>query len=119
MITLPDPDGSGFLVWAIAANMNASEVQVGGHFRYTISASGETIEGRDRLFKSCLVLSLSPKDLPKGAKLAGLSMGWIVSDTPLEIHVFLQRYAKLPFMIMTTSNQKMWEVDQGKITKKN
>lgn len=115
VIILPDPDGSGLLVWAIAATTNASDVQVGGHFRYTVSQSGDAIESRDRLFRSCLVLSTKPKNMPKGASLAALSMGWIVSDTPLEIHVMLQRYAKLPFMIMTTSNGKMWEVKNGKI----
>lgn len=116
VITLPDPDGDGYLVWAIAANLDPSAVQVGGHYRYTISADGKTIERRDRLFKSCLVLSLKPDGLPEGASLAALAMGWIVSDTPLEIHVFLQRYVKLPFMI-STPNNLLWKVDEGVISK--
>ena len=119
VITLADPDGAGYLVWAIAANLDPNAVQVGGHYRYTLSADGKRIEKRDRLFKSCLELSLKPKDLPEGASLAALSMGWIVSDTPLEIHVFLQRYAGLPFMIMTTSNNRMWKVEAGAISALN
>jgi len=118
-ITLPDPDGDGFLVWAIAANMEPYSVQVGGHYRYTISADGKAIESCDRLFKSCLTLSLAPENLPEGAKLSALTMGWIVSDTPLEIHVFLQKYAGLPFMVMTTSNSKLWVVENDMISEFN
>jgi hypothetical protein len=115
LISLPDPDGSGFLIWAIAANMNADEVQVGGHFRYTVSADGGTIEQRDQLFRSCLALPKRPPNAPKDTKIAALTMSWLVSDTPLEIHVFLQRYARLPFAMVTASNGKMWSVENGHI----
>jgi hypothetical protein len=92
-------------------------VQVGGHFRYGISQSGEKLLSKEQLYKSCLVIDRSPAGLPTGTKPEGLYMSWIVSNTPLEIHVFLQLYAHTPFTIGTVGSKTLWSIEDGHISR--
>jgi hypothetical protein len=110
LISLPKSDRSGILVWVIAANTDANQAQIGGHFRYGISDSGEKLLSKDQLYNSCLVL-------PNNAKSVELFMTWLVSDTPLEIHVFLQLYAHKPFYIGTLGSKTIWKIDDGHISR--
>lgn len=115
LICLPDPDGEGLLVWAVAAILKNGEVPVGGHYRYTVADGGRKIVARDQLFKGCLTFDRNMAQPGSGQTPVGFAMGWLVSDTPLEIHVFAQRYAGVPFSIMTVDNQSMWMVEGGRI----
>jgi hypothetical protein len=51
-VVLKDPDGSGFLVYALALADTKRMIQTGGHFRVTVSADGGTVEGIDLLSPS-------------------------------------------------------------------
>src|SRR5205823_2130501 len=46
-VVLKDPDGSGFLVYALALADTKRMVQTGGHYRVTVSADGRTVERID------------------------------------------------------------------------
>jgi hypothetical protein len=111
-IALKDPQGDGWLVWAIAATTDPDAVIVGGHYRFTISADGAAIRQKDPLSRGCLTLS------QKGAARAqevGVFMSHLVSLTPVETHVFANLNYKIPFHV-GTADGTVWRVDQGRIS---
>lgn len=114
VVILRDPEGDGFLVYALAATTEANAVMVGGHYRFTISRDGRRLERSDELFKSFMVLSTKPKDMPEGRTLAALTVTTLVSDLPLETHVYLSLLHRMPFYV-GTANGHAWKVEKGKI----
>jgi hypothetical protein len=111
---LDDPDGEGFLVYALAATKDPNEVVAGGHSRITVSKDGTKVESVDRLSRSLLVL---PKSGPGGAsKAKALTMTHVVSPTPVETHVFLSLQHKMPFYV-ATGEKEVWKVEKGTIKK--
>jgi hypothetical protein len=52
----------------------------------------------------------------KGAKPVGIAVSHVVSDTPLETHVFLSLQEKLPFWV--TAGGRTWIVENGAIREK-
>ncbi len=109
---LKDPDGDGWLVWMLAPSPSAAAIPIGGHYRFTISADGGTVERRDALSASCFTLD-RPK-LPPGSKVEGLFVTHIISPTPVETHVFLSLLYRQPFFV-GTSKDKIWVVAKGQI----
>ncbi len=112
-VVLPNIGANGFLVYALAATMDPNLVIIGGHYRFTISSDGRRIEQTDRLSKSCL--TLDKRDGASGSALAALSATHIVSDTPVETHVFLNLLNKLPLFIGTMDG-KVWKIENGSIS---
>ncbi len=106
-VVADDPDSDGWLVWLLTSTTDANIVPVGGHYRFTISADGMTILGRDQLSNSCLAM---PKSEPSpGRQLAGLVVSQIVSQTPVETHVFLSLQNRLPIYVGV--GDKIFEVN--------
>jgi hypothetical protein len=114
-VVLPDPDGAGFLVYALAATKKPDEVLIGGHYRFTIDPNAMVIERVDRLFRSCLTIP-APKREP-GKDPVEMLASHVVSDTPLETHVFLSRMHGFPFLIITPGSDTVWRIADGKIAK--
>ena len=114
-VVLPDVGGDGFLVYALAATLKPNLFFVGGHYRFTVSANGDRIERTDRLFKSCLKLDRTQRDIPKDFNYFVTD---VVSDTPLETHVYISLLLGRPFLVITSRNRQVWEVQDGKIHKK-
>lgn len=113
-VVLPDVDGKGFLVYALAATTDPNLVFIVGHYRMTVSEDGTKVERVDRLFRSCLVFNKS--DVPKDSETAGLYASHVVSDTPLETHVFVSLAQNQPLFIVTMDGQ-MWKIEKAKISK--
>lgn len=111
-VVLRDIDGEGFLVYALAATTDPNLVYIGGHYRITISKDGTEIEQIDRLFKSCLVLDRN--DVLKDGKPAFMVGSHVVSNTPVETHVFVSLLHNLPLFIVTMDGEK-WKIDKGEI----
>lgn len=110
-VVADDPDSDGWLVWLLTSTTNANIVPVGGHYRFTISADGMTVVSRDQLSNSCLAMEKpTPSD---GDQLAGLGVNQIVSQTPVETHVFLSLQNRLP--IYVAAGDKVFEVDGAAI----
>lgn len=109
---LKDPDGDGWLVWMLAPSPGENVIPLGGHYRFTISADGSTVEERDALSGGCLTVA-KPK-LPPGAKAGGVMVSHLVSPTPLETHVFLSLLYRQP-MFVTTGKNQLWVVGSGQI----
>jgi hypothetical protein len=110
---LDDPEGKGFLVYGLASTMDPNEMVVGGHYRVTVSAEGK-VQRVDALSRSLLVLKKNSG--PKGEKTVASVMTHIVSDTPVETHVFVNLLHKQPLYV-TTSEKVIWKVEEGEITR--
>jgi hypothetical protein len=107
---VPNPSGKGFLVYAIAVSKDHANVMLGGHHRFAVSADGHTLEHEDALSTSCLNVPLAKLDLSDGNK--GVAVRANLSDTPLEIHVYLSLSYKMPLYVVTR-DLKMWKVEKG------
>ena len=109
---LQDPDGDGFLVYALGATTNPDEVVMGGHFRVTVSADGENAERVDALSKTLVV---NNKKGPTGTPTAALWMVQLVSSKPVETLVYTSRLANLPIIVATNPGGRIWEIANGEI----
>jgi hypothetical protein len=102
-----------WLVYALPASTDPDKIIIGGHYRFQVSPNGQELMRSERLSKSCLTLSKSPGNIPKGADLAGLYFSHLTSDTPTETHVFLNLAYETPFSI--AAGQSVWMIQGGKI----
>lgn len=57
---LDDPDGSGFLVYALARSTKPNEMILGGHFRITVSADGMNAERVDNISRRVIRQPIAP-----------------------------------------------------------
>ena len=109
---LNDPDGSGFLVYALAATNKRDEMFVGGHFRITVSADGSTVERIDDLSKGLLRFKLEgDKKLELNASAQAVN-----SNHPVETFVYSSYLYHIP-MFVGTKDKAYWVVNDGKIHK--
>lgn len=110
-VVLADPDSEDWLVWLLTPVPSAGAVPIGGHIRHRVSADGLTLLSREPLSRSCL--TLEPSTTPDGSTTAGLFATHIVSDTPVETHVFLSLQSGLPLYVGT--GDIVWLVDGATI----
>lgn len=108
-----DPDGDGWLVWLLAPSLSADAVPVGGHYRFTVSQDGRTLERTDALSASCLLMDRRPPE--KDGATTMMFVTHIVSPEPVETHVFLSLLYRTPIAV-GTRDKKVWLVEGGKIT---
>src|SRR5260370_33622667 len=110
-VVLDDPDGSGFLVYALA--QSTDRIVAGGHFRVTVSADGEKAEQVDALSRSLLFAPPPPKG-SEGTKPLTVSMSQIVSDKPLETCVYTSLHDKV-MVFVGMMDGKVWSFVGDKI----
>ncbi len=113
-VVLNDPNGSGFLVYALGRTNNANDIVLAGHFRVTVSADGGKAERIDALSKT-LAIQHGGEGLPVGYHLAGLTMAQIVSSKPLETLIYTSNVTKMPITVATVPDGRIWEVENGKV----
>jgi hypothetical protein len=106
---LNDPDGSGFLVYALGATTDPDEVVLAGHFRVTVSADGLKRERVDALSRTLVV---QPKNLKSGT--VALFLIQLVSDKPVETLIYTSNLVRLPIAV-GTPNRHVWSVANGKM----
>ena len=117
-VVLPDPARKGLLVYVLAATDEANKILVGGHYRFLISRKGDKILRTDPLFKSFLVLDKKKlaEEAPKeGTEAIGYFVTNLVSELPLETHVFLSLTHKMPFVVTTKGGNILgsrWKPDR-------
>jgi hypothetical protein len=116
-IVLDDPDGSGFLVYALGQSPKRGDVVIHGHFRVTVSADGEKSERVDALSHTLLTESDLPAGLPQGTHLVGAAIMQMVSSTPVETLLYASNMMKMPLYVATPPNGQAWVIENGKITK--
>ena len=115
-VVLDDPDGSGFLVYALGRTNNPNDNILAGHFRVTISADGGKAERVDALSRS-LAIQRNGEGLPVGSHQVGMYMVQIVSSKPLETLIYTSNLTKMPIAVATPPNGQVWFIENGKITK--
>jgi hypothetical protein len=113
-VVLDDPDGSGFLVYALGRTNNPADVVLAGHFRVTVSADGAKPERVDALSRS-LAIQHGGESLPVGSHLVGMTTVQIVSSKPLETLLYTSNLTKMPIYVATVPHGRIWEVANGKI----
>lgn len=114
-VVIRDVEGDGWLVWLLAPSPARDAIPFGGHYRFSISADGQTVNRVDALSASCLTMDAKP-NVPAGAKSAALYVTHIVSPTPVETHVFLSLMYRTPIFV-GTGKDTIWIVDKGKISR--
>lgn len=115
IVYLKDPQKDGFLVYLLAATTEPNTIVVGGHYRMTISKDGRTLIQSDKLFKNPMIINTDEANRPKDQTLAGLCVSTLMSDLPLETHVYLSLLHKQPFFV-STADQRIWKVENGSIS---
>ncbi|MDE2181869.1 MAG: hypothetical protein KGJ78_02485 [Alphaproteobacteria bacterium] len=108
-----DPHGKSWLVWVMSVTKDPQQMMIGGHERFTISADGKSIIQKDALSKSCLMLS---KTGQSGEKPVAYYFTHIVSNTPVETHVFASLSYRATFFVGTSATD-VWSIEGGRITK--
>lgn len=105
-LVVDDPDGSGFLVYAMPTK--PGEVVLGGNFRVTVSADGSKAERVDAMARTLLPAPKPPKGAD-GNKLVAVTMSQLVSNRPLETCVYTSLHDKVFVSVgMVNDNAKVW-----------
>jgi hypothetical protein len=107
---LNDPDGSGFLVYALAAFAKPDEIYTGGHFRITVAANGVVAERIDDLSTGIARL---PEPRTQVVAIVSTQMA---GNTPIETWLYSSHLYHLP-VYLGTKNGSEWLVWNGKIHK--
>ena len=115
-VVLDDPAGRGFLVYYLRSKTAPEAIPVGGHYRITVSEDGRAARQVDRLFASFLTVDRS--QLSNGGTMVAATMSHVISNTPLETHVFLSLQEHLPFYVITPDGRR-WLVADGAIALTN
>ena len=113
-LAMADPGSDRWLVWALATAPEPGAVAIGGHIRFTISADGNTVINRDALSLSCIVIT--PEPPPPGKQSMAALVTHLVSDAPVETHVFVNLLYDLPLLV-EIPGQSMWQIEHGHIRK--
>lgn len=113
-VVLDDPDGSGFLVYALGTTRRPDRVVLGGHARVTVSADGITVKRMDRLSHTLMVEDPKHQGVPKETNLVGSIYNQIVSDKPVETLIYTSRLSGRPIFVQTPDG-KMWQVANGRM----
>lgn len=112
-IVLKDPFSDSWLVYWLAATLEHGVIPIGGHYRFTVSFDGSTIEHADKLSASCL--KLDKKKIPPDTDFKAFVVSHVVSDTPIETHVFYSLLHDVDIAVATPENTH-WMVSKGKIS---
>ena len=109
-VVLSDPDGSGFLVYALATFRDRSAIYLGGHFRVTVSVDGTKAERIDDLCRGIIRNST-----PANAQFVAMGTAQAVdSKYPVETVIYESNVYKIPIGVGTRDGT-IWMVENGKI----
>ncbi len=100
----------GILVYLLAGSSKPDVAIFGKHYRALVSMDGRRIEYMKPLSKGILE---TPTRGPNGEKPKALVVSHLVTDYPLETHVFTSLLLGLPVYVIT--NRGIWCVDGDKI----
>ena len=112
-VVLPREGEPGWLAYALAATSDPNLLLVGGHYRATVSADGQTILDWRGFAKDCPVLKMPERD-ESDLDLASYTVVHVLDDRPTEIHVFLNLLCGRPLYVVT-ADRRVWCVEEGGI----
>jgi hypothetical protein len=97
------------LVYLLAAEQREGEMVFGIHYRVLVSQDGTSIKEAVPLSKSALVVGPPGRDVPPGATAVAAMVSQIVTDWPLETHVFVSLlHHRQPIYVVT--RRGVWRV---------
>jgi hypothetical protein len=97
----------GWLVYLVPAGTEPNLVRVGGHYRVHVSADGTQAISVTPFSKSCLTINLQQP----GLRVEGIFIDQVVTDTPVESHVFLNLLHRLDVVVVT--RKAVWKLWRG------
>jgi hypothetical protein len=103
----PETPDAAIDVYALSAQVDADVFPFGGHFRATLSPSGE-IAAQRAFTNACLNM---PRQQNGQGTPAAFMITHLLDPIPTEIHVFLSIWAQLPVFVGTANPRRLWEVD--------
>jgi hypothetical protein len=106
-VVLDDPDGTGFLVYALALADTRRTIQTGGHFRVTVSAEGGTVERIDFISAFIQIKAHEP-DIITSTQHS--------SNLPAETWLYTSHVYRVPILV-GTKDRAFWIIANGKIEK--
>jgi hypothetical protein len=109
---LDDPDGSGFLVYALAATNKIGEQLFGGHLRISVSADGNKAERIDKLSKG--ILQAHPPGREKELDL--IAFYDPSGNIPPETYIYSSKLYNLPLFLAMKDGSR-WEIWNGRMHK--
>lgn len=107
-----EEDDKYLVYWLIGTNVHG-EIPVGGHYRFTFDKNDLNNFTKERLSKSCLMLN-PQRETEEGAEVMGVAFSHVVSENPLETHVFLS-YLYGAMAVITGNGNYL--IQDGNITK--
>ena len=108
---LDDPDGDGFLVYALAATRTNDEILTGGHYRVTVSADGLKAERVD------LLSQLIRQEKHNGDKqTVAVSATQLSSNVPVETWLYSSHLYEMP-MYVGCKDGSIWAIVNGRIVR--
>jgi hypothetical protein len=102
---------SGMLVYLIAGTKQPKVAVLGKHYRVLVSEDGRTVKRTEPLSKTVFEL---PYGASPGSTTAALAITHLVTDYPLETHVFASLLYRLPIHVATARG--LWRVDGATIS---
>jgi hypothetical protein len=112
---LDDPDGNGFLVYALGTGSKRHEFVLAGHFRITVSADGRKAERVDPLSESLLMGSTKQELSARDYRKVGDYFNQVVSNKPVETLIYTGRLTGKHVWVGTPDG-KLWLIDNGKMS---
>ena len=112
-VVLDDPNGNGFLVYALGAGGQGQYV-LAGHVRVSVSADGATVKRIDPLSHTLVIEDQKHNSMAKDNTPIGLIYSQIVSNKPVETLIYISNHARQPVFV-GTPDHKMWQVANGKM----
>jgi len=116
-VVLDDPDGNGFLVYALARGSKRGDVGVHGHFRVGVSADGTQARRIDALSHSVDIENRYADPSPAGYQRVVFVTSQTVGTRPLETLVYASNLMNLRFVVATLPDGQAWRIQNGKIHK--
>lgn len=107
-----DPDGSGFLVYALAAFTVKDPIHTGGHVRITVSGDGAKVKRIDQLSHGII-----EQKADRGTEMVAVSTAQAVDTKyPVEAWLYTSHLYHLP-MYVAANNGSIWACVNGRIVR--
>jgi len=112
-VVLDDPKRGGWLVYALASTTDPNIMLMGGHYRMSVPKDPAEKIQVDALSRSLVAIQKSPKE--EKEKVVGSVISHLVSNTPVETHIFGSLHYNTPFYVVIVDGAKVWKVENGKM----
>lgn len=109
----PERPGGPIIAYIMTSTTDPKTVPLGGHYSVEVAADGSV--GPIRHFtKACIDMPMSKR--PPVGEPAAFVVTHLLDPTPTELHVFSSLTSKVPLVVVTGPDARMWFVDGNRVT---